>query len=940
MDWKDEDEKNKDTPLVHIWLKFGQIKAIYPIDKNKAKVSEEELANEDPERWVEVPDDYLKTKLDDLFLTQQQENSQQAAAAESTTEATADATGTDTTDDAKQPEEETKEETQEAQQQKDFFIVIEKKQEDKDNPWPRAKGEDWRETLQTGDIIDCKDDQDKWYECLVRHVYPSDHEKHGTFIVHYIGWNIKWDEPLKIADTDRVSQRHCHTSGPHRPKKKDHYGGGGGYYDSSFSFWQNENGAPDQRGVVGLRNLGNTCFMNSTIQCLAQSPQLTDYFLHNDYMHHVNKNNPLGWGGRVAKAWAVLLHDMFSGKYRVVAPRQFKSAIGEVAPRFMGYAQQDSQELLSFLLDGLHEDLNQIEKKPATNPVESEGRSDDVVALESWKTYLRRNQSAIVDLLQGQYKSKVVCPDCGRVSITFDPYMFLSVPLPTEKYKIIEYTWIDSDTSKPPTINGQKMLKVADIDMLKTAVAKKHNVPKDELFVCDIWKSKIHRELRRHDSVSDINRKSDDIFIYHSKRPNLEDWKPKPKEVAAGDADNNNNNAEPAAGAEPVGAGGGAANNNGNNNEEEDERGNDDHRDDDAGVGGAGNNGGYYGQNRNNNNNKKQKSEYQTFVVNNQHRVVARQQYGGQQRYEDEPLGYPLLITLPMKINVSMQQIRQHLWKLIQPFLHDENLQIDDELPFEFWAAWGFNNHAKIENTEDEFDLNQRNLKFLIHWSDAKQYKSELYDPQNRARDESAPPPLDPNSVSSIGFDEDENRRGRGKPIDLNQCIEAFCEKETLSENDAWYCSKCKDFKCASKKIDLWSSPDLLIIHLKRFSYTRNWRDRINTLVKFPINGLDLRNYLKSEDHKKDAIYDLYAVSNHMGGMGGGHYTAYAKNLDNKQWYHLDDSRTTKVQNTANIVSSAAYVLYYYKKNPRKVKHRASRIDIDEVEKANKVTPQ
>ena len=111
-------------------------------------------------------------------------------------------------------------------------------------------------------------------------------------------------------------------------------------------------------------------------------------------------------------------------------------------------------------------------------------------------------------------------------------------------------------------------------------------------------------------------------------------------------------------------------------------------------------------------------------------------------------------------------------------------------------------------------------------------------------------------------------------------------------------CSTCKDFKSATKKIDLWNSPDLLIIHLKRFNYTRNYRDRINTLVRFPINGLDFSQYLLSpstssnnndddNDDTNNNIYDLYAICNHLGGMGGGHYTAYVKNLDNKQWYVL-----------------------------------------------------
>mmetsp|Transcript_30044 Transcript_30044/g.47979 ORF Transcript_30044/g.47979 Transcript_30044/m.47979 type:complete len:1184 (-) Transcript_30044:396-3947(-) len=943
MELKDDDKK-EDTPYVHVWLKFGQVKLIYTIDK-KVKVTEEDLADVDPEKWVEVPDDYLKTKLDDIALNQEEPQAAaptDSAAADNAADdanAATDATAAPTeAADNKQPEEEAKTAAQPAAP-KEFLIAIERKQED--GTWPRAKGDDWKETIAVGDILDVRDEQEKWYETVIRLVGKPDTDHAGKFIVHYIGWNIKWDEWVEI-DSERVEKRHTNTKAPHRPRKQTNYGGGGGYYDSSFSFWQNEQGPPDQRGVVGLRNLGNTCFMNSTIQCLAQSPQLTDYFLNGDYKHHVNTNNPLGWGGRVAKAWAHLLQEMFSGQYRVIAPRQFKSAIGEVAPRFMGYAQQDSQELLSFLLDGLHEDLNQIQQKPATEGVESKGRPDKVVAMEAWKTYLKRNQSVIVDLMQGQYKSKVVCPDCHRVSITFDPYMFLSVPLPTERHKVVEYTWIDADTSKPPTVFGQKMLKVADIQMLKESVAKKQGVEKDELFVCDIWKSKIHRELRRHDSVSDINRKSDDIFIYHSPRPNMEEWKQAQPEVEKADGADKDPAAEdaekPAAGAEPAGGAG----------DDEDERdGGNRGPPADPEVNGAGGN--YYGGGRYNYGRqaqKKQKAEYQTFVVNNQHRVQARQQYmNAQQRFEDEPIGYPLLVTLPMQIPVSKAQIRKALWKLIQPFLRDENLTLEDELPFEFWAAWGFDNHQKIDDTQTVFELNQRNLKFLVHWKDVNQYKSELYSMQNRERDETAPPPLDPNHVSSIGFDDDD-RRGRGKPIDLTACLEAFCEKETLSENDAWYCSKCKDFKCASKKIDLWNAPDLLIIHLKRFSYTRNWRDRINTLVRFPIDeGLDLSNFLNDRESAQDAIYDLYAVSNHMGGMGGGHYTAYAKNLDNSEWYHLDDSRTSKVNNPASVVSSAAYVLYYYKRNPRKLKHRASRIDIAAIEKqiqeqTNEETPQ
>jgi ubiquitin carboxyl-terminal hydrolase 4/11/15 len=196
-------------------------------------------------------------------------------------------------------------------------------------------------------------------------------------------------------------------------------------------------------------------------------------------------------------------------------------------------------------------------------------------------------------------------------------------------------------------------------------------------------------------------------------------------------------------------------------------------------------------------------------------------------------------------------------------------------------------------------------------WSDARDANFddiEKYD--RRARDKSAPPPSTSSSSHGAGRDE--------PPIALSACLSAYTEEETLEESDAWYCSTCKEFKCATKKIDLWRLPKLLIIHLKRFSYTSVWRDRINTLVNFPLDGLDLQEWVSETAPQKEpnqVVYDCYAVSNHMGGLGGGHYTAYAKNLESKQWYHLDDSRTSPVGNTKNIVSSAAYVLYYVRRD-------------------------
>jgi ubiquitin carboxyl-terminal hydrolase 4/11/15 len=160
-------------------------------------------------------------------------------------------------------------------------------------------------------------------------------------------------------------------------------------------------------------------------------------------------------------------------------------------------------------------------------------------------------------------------------------------------------------------------------------------------------------------------------------------------------------------------------------------------------------------------------------------------------------------------------------------------------------------------------------------------------------------------------------------PIDLADCSEAFLENEKLSENDTWYCPNCKEHRRAFKKFDVWKLPDQLVIQLKRFEYTNISREKIGALVNFPIDTLDLSRYVAGSEGS-GAIYDLYAVSNHFGGLGGGHYTAHAQNPSG-QWYHFDDSHVTKVTDLSKLKSSAAYILFYR----RRPCHLASASNID-----------
>lgn len=100
-----------------------------------------------------------------------------------------------------------------------------------------------------------------------------------------------------------------------------------------------------------------------------------------------------------------------------------------------------------------------------------------------------------------------------------------------------------------------------------------------------------------------------------------------------------------------------------------------------------------------------------------------------------------------------------------------------------------------------------------------------------------------------------------------------------------------------------------MIIHLKRFQYTKWSRDKITVPVDYPIESLCLDEFVVNPE-ALGSVYDLYAVAYHSGGLGGGHYTASALNYKNGQWYHFNDSSVHRIAKE-EAVSSSAYVLFY-----------------------------
>lgn len=708
-------------------------------------------------------------------------------------------------------------------------------------------------------------------------------------------------------------------------------------------------------GTVGLYNLGNTCYMNSALQCLLHIPEFNEFFLSGAYVKEINSANPLGYNGHIARSFGQLVESLFGDRYThttAFSPKNFKATIGHYNSIFAGYAQQDSQEFLAFLLDGLHEDLNRVVDKPyLEKPELAEGSSAQDhqqikdLADRTWDYVRKRNDSVIMDLFVGLYKSTLICPNCNNISVTFDPYNDVTLPLPVEKFLVLKVTIFPY--LSPPCSLEVELPKNSLYQDLKKYVASCANMNANDLYGFEIFNHQFYNNyeanmeseylpLSELISINDFVvfyevRKNDDDLLLPVFNVVLEEGFATPRLFGLPFLISLTKEEQTQYGAirnkletayqyfsggfidfptlqslsQPTTY-------------------------DDLPILRS-----KYGELELKNfadelrwvNPALSPDEFfeiQVLAVNTSSNIRKNTRYGyeGSERYQSNSnVSIPTSISsfnqsnaVPMKDMLSkpLKDLYYYLEIHTASELEFQNSQPSEDLVVQEGESSDYDgsqtiNEAVKHRMENKRDAPELLVEFgnaiLCKWSSTK--RGEVFNDEsdvswdNPATLENAP----------LKLARKEREASSKKEITLDDCFDIFSRAEVLSAADSWYCPKCKQHTQASKQIELWSSPDILLIHFKRFENQRSFSDKIDAVVSFPIEGLDMTKHVFHKDESRKNIYDLVAVDNHYGGLGGGHYTAYAKK-DDGGWYYFDDSRVTETS-PINSINGSAYLLFY-----------------------------
>ncbi|WKX93647.1 hypothetical protein Q1695_011142 [Nippostrongylus brasiliensis] len=678
-----------------------------------------------------------------------------------------------------------------------------------------------------------------------------------------------------------------------------------------------------QTGFTGLRNIGNTCFMNATLQMLVNNIELKTYFLDRHYKLDVNPNNPLGFRGRLADAFAEFMRLMWNCQNRAIEPAKIKELVAEKASQFANFAQHDAHEFLSFLLDGLHEDLNRVKAKPLTTTVEGDGRSDVDVSNEAWYNHTLRNDSIFVDLFHGQLKSRLQCPKCDRVSITFDPFVYLPVPFPKVKKSQTLWFWPLDPLLKPVEVTVQYSPEGTVQDIL-TALSDLVRVPSKLLRIVEVFSHRIQKVFSPANQASEICT-GDVLYVFQVHDP--ADCNEPVIELLIVQRQLYSSTLRYAC------------------NE-------------------CGRSTGRL---------KACEACYNAYYCNKECQL-SNWNTGGhrdecRRRTTADHVGQPFMVSLPKS------QLTYH--QLIRVLEARCRFSVDIFQPPQLSASSEENDASSRESADVVSNEEKKGSPTPSTNAAGAVPRRQSVMPEPRKKpefkmflvrklvdqvhvlgdtivDDKTGQPLDLETGTYLSinwynlrngrpFMSVENRRNlqidherteqlakqmrkstsgiTGDPT-LQDMLGMFSETERLKPEESWYCNKCRDHVEATKKLELFRLPPILIVQLKRFVYTATYqamhrRSKDERRVIYPVASLDMSPFLaETAPMGQNTVYDLTGVVCHSGSSYFGHYVSIGRlaGFDSTDtivdWRLFDDSIVSK-QSVSNVQSDDAYLLFY-----------------------------
>ncbi|KAF3687520.1 Ubiquitin carboxyl-terminal hydrolase 43 [Channa argus] len=659
-------------------------------------------------------------------------------------------------------------------------------------------------------------------------------------------------------------------------------------------------------GVLGLKNHGNTCFMNAVVQCLSNTDLLAEYLgleqYKSDVCHRrvngeVRGEEPAAARGEVTEQLASLVRALWTLEYTPQLSVEFKTIVSKYASQFRGNFQHDALEFLLWLLDRVHEDTNKSPNNNSNSSSKTKANAKGLSSVEnpsspsSASTHQSRGRHSFVqEHFQAQYRSSLTCPHCLKQSNTFDPFLCISLPIPLRQTRPMCVTLVFS-------MKGQRYLRVGlavpllgSLSCLRAMVAEEGNISPDQVILSELYTTGFQRSFSDDDDLTAI---ADSDVIYAFQAPSLYNRR------------------------------------------------------------GSALHSGYH--------HSLPSSPYTSTAGSDGQRLPPSGTLSSE--YLNQGGSTKLLLLICNTAGSGQQAVR-----FGPPFLVREDRSVSwDQLQQSILSKLYYLmlNGSQAQNAGVLFKIR------VVGGSAAYSYLSPqdsrpLYHPAvDRALKLCGPggPPhvklvieweqktkecLFGNIQEEVVKDAESVRNQQQEHLQqpsctLDECFQLYTKEEQLAPDDAWKCPHCKQLQQGMVKMSLWTLPDILILHLKRFRQVGERRNKLSTVVRFPLTGLDMAPHVvkrsqsiknlnlgawppswkePSGQHQQpadmnlphDYQYDLYAVCNHHGGMHGGHYTAYCRNSVDGQWYSYDDSSVDLVPEE-EVCTRGAYILFYQRRN-------------------------